>query len=439
MLPSLSRLTLIATDPPLNRSLVAQLQALDAEVRQTLAFHPLDVQERSLQKARRLRLPTVDPGLFRQYDEWQRANRSSGLTQEQIFQGFRDVIVRTQMRRAIQASVGQLMESLPVDLKLLILSNPAVVQAYNWRGVCNMIQSLCSTSRAMCDDAWSFIGNDLLRIPSEKPRHVAWRVWVKHWCQKLNARSPWARNLASDAGAYHLTHEHESYHPDEEPDPEIGAADRDLFDFDKAECIWRLQHSKPTFFGNELFLPYGYDNVVPETVLFWPDDPVWMKEALRHDGRFLSIAPEAARRDPDIVRSACASHVNAMRYASDDLRSSANFVREFMFSQPNILRLSTVESDPQLKNIQDTIAQFRDDHEWDHEPFEEFQSDRDARLEIEVVRLQPVDANGTLEVRLGNQFQDYIFRVDVNGLVEDDDEDVDEDDDEDDDSFDGFG
>ena len=98
-----------------------------------------------------------------------------------------------------------------------------------------------------------------------------------------------------------------------------------------------------------------------------------------------------------------------------------------------------MESDPQLKNIQDTIAQFRDDHEWDHEPFEEFQSDRDARLEIEVVRLQPVDANGTLEVRLGNQFQDYIFRVDVNGLVEDDDEDVDEDDDEDDDSFDGFG
>jgi hypothetical protein len=421
MLPSLSRLTLIATDPPLEPSLVTQLQALDAEVRETLAFHPLDVQEASMQNNRRLRLPEVDPEWFRKYDEWQRRQRSSGMTQEQLFQGFRDAIVRTQMRRAIQTSVGRLMESLPVDLKLLILSNPVVVQADDWRGVCNMIQSLCSTSRAMCEDAWSSIGKDLLRIPSKKPRQVAWRVWVKHWCRKLNAHSPWARNLDSDAGAYHMTHEHEFYDVDEEPVPEFGNADRNVFDFDQAECIWRLQHAKPTLFGTDLFLPYGYDNVVPETVQFWPNDSVWMKEALRHDGRFLSIAPEAARRDPDIVRSACASHVNAMRYASDVLRASADFVRGFMFSQPNILRLTTVKNDVQLKEIQDTITRFRDEQVEEYAPngFDAFEVDEDTRFGIEVVCLKPIDANGTLEVRVEDMFKEYhTFRVDVNGRVD---------------------
>tara|TARA_B100001059_G_scaffold209178_1_gene221969 strand:- start:97 stop:450 length:354 start_codon:yes stop_codon:yes gene_type:complete len=113
-----------------------------------------------------------------------------------------------------------------------------------------------------------------------------------------------------------------------------------------------------------------------------------------------------------------------MAMASDEVRSDSDFVRSFMFSQPNILRLSTVEEDPQLKQIQDEISELRDEkisHDvWEVEPGVNY----DKLFGIRILRLRPID-NGRLELTVhiggGNGF---MFRVDAEGVVEDVNDDV---------------
>ena len=389
--PNLERAS--QTEPQLTQELIDQLRALDHEVRRELAFHPLNVQDASLENARGLRFPEVDPDLFEQYDEMQ------------LFPSLRRLLADQHMEQQVRTRVDQFVFDLPTELKLLIISNPVVQSANDWRGVCNMIQTLCSTSRVMCDEMWPLLANKLLTIPWTKPDHIAWRVWVKHWCVKLNAKSPWARNLQDYTGAIRFTDPDDADRYSEFIEGGyFSPPDDDRFDFDKEECIWRLKHAKPTLFGVAGDFPlYGFDQIDPLDVGFWPDDPAWMAEALRHDGRFMSIAPDEVRNDPGLVRLGCSSHTNAMMFASLELQSSVEFVRSFMFSQPDILRFTTVEQDvdPQLYQLQDLIQIVLSTEAAENwETFDEPDRDFETENEFAVIKLTEIDENGTLQTTM---------------------------------------
>lgn len=252
--------------------------------------------------------------------------------------------LRDDLKRAKRVKAGSesLFDRIPDDLKMIMIQS----QRTN-KGICDFIQTLCNTNRKMCESLdWEAIANNLLKIPQPKPENMLWRSWVTRWCVKLSAVSPWVLSLDKNPYTEH---------------------DQEIFDNTKQEGLWRLRHTPSTpstlFFSNTDVLnqTFGLPEVSEEyRVAFYVKDSEWMAAALRHDGRFLQYASDEMKNNREMVKLACSSHINAMSFASDEVRSDGLFIRELMKSQPDVLRhISDSVNDRQLQGLHSFVQMTR--------------------------------------------------------------------------------
>lgn len=258
---------------------------------------------------------------------------------------------RNKKRRELDVSL----EDLPAEIKSIVLRMAMVNDSY--ADACELMQAFCAASRGMCsDDMWSDMATTLFAIPTPKPESMPWNTWIRKWCYKLTAYSPWSSTLRAPTA--------------QNPTP---SPDHNVFDFTREECIWRLRKSdsyqsvddkvfvyRKSSIAAGIVRPVGGPKLTGLFAPFWPDDAEWAQEALIHDGRILQHLKETMRDDADMVRLACFSNPAAITYASERLRNSSEFIRSFMFSQPEILlQNGHTKDDLQLNSIRAHIAAVR--------------------------------------------------------------------------------
>jgi len=382
---------------------VGRIRAIDHEVRQRMRFKPLHLQEETMHKERRKLTPAHESELLDAYEDMDEFDTLMSSMQSRY------------TKKRVNQAVGRLLQyEMPDEIKLLILQSFQRMQPDDWKGMCNFIQKLCNITRNMCETLWPLIASEVLHIPVPKPDAMLWRSWIRQWCVKLTAGSPWARTLNKELF---------------ERGREI--VDDGVFDDSYEEGLWRLQHTPPTlyFWENEVGSnTFGVTRIPdfdrPLGITWHPQDPKWIVEALRHDGRFLEVAPDNVKNDRDLVRLACSSHVNAMAFASEDVRADGAFIRSFMRSQPDVLRHISLETDDrQLRRLREFIDAVREEFEANDDEEEEVwnlddhQGDEDEANGFEVYKLNQNPLSGfiKIDVRSFNGFSKSTI-VDTEGV-----------------------
>lgn len=328
--------------------LIETIHDLDSKVRKRMMFHSVEEQQRAIKESRRTNRP--QHVLYDEYEEWEELHELRGL-------------LKKRRRRQAQQAYESILVALPDEIKMIIIQSQAT-----WMSVCNLIQTLCSVSREVCESIWPLIA-DALEIPAAKPSDVAWRTWIKEWCQKLN--DPWGVDTEQTM----------------------------------VESLWRLHHAPFTRIDwdddaseNEFLFDDHHSsflNFRDKDIPYWPNDRAWVAAAVQHDGRLLGIASDALCGDRDIVRVACIENPNAFRVASTALRTDVTFIRGFMFSTPDILNhISPLIEDPQLARLRDIIKDVRrqasDMKDWN----DDHAGDEDAvnGFFVDALRLLPTGA-----------------------------------------------
>ncbi len=245
-----------------------------------------------------------------------------------------DLLNNLRWRKKLKSLRTLPLDAFPSEILILILTSGGKT----WVNLCNMIQKMCSLSR-ICDDLWSQIAI-ILEIPVTKPEDVSWREWIRLWCIQLSPDF-WDDVLYQNF--------EQSY---------------DKLQIDRyKQTIWIMKHSPPTDVqGWHTEVLYLDDTILKKETKWnaqdWINDPIWLKEALRHDVRFLWHTNERLRKDRNIVRYACAHDPIAFLWAHDEVRSDPTFIREFMMTQPQILvymdKIDIIK-DPQLSKIFDLL------------------------------------------------------------------------------------
>ena len=368
---------------------IAMVYEVDHEIRSRMMFRPLKDQERAIQKERERRV-LEGPSAFSEIDDEVEFNRLLGELYEKK---------RRRVLKQRGARVSSRLQKLQPEMKGLILT-----QTKNILEACGVIVNFCAASRGMCiDDVWEYISNVLLRIPVAKPPNTTWNAWINRWCRKLSAYSPWSSTLVDPMKdpQYVLHGEVVTSIP-----PEV-----DVFDFTVEECTWRLEQRLPStytsieFAGGVSIPPYLFNHNKDDEGLapFWPANRKWLNAALRHDGRLLEYAADSIRDDDEMVRLACASNTVSFSFASDRLRRSGEFIRSFMFSQPNILSVyEPICDDAQIQAIREQIYSTRESlsflDEWNED---DHAGDVDAANGYEVKNLAPYGVGDDIFVRVG--------------------------------------
>ena len=128
---------------------------------------------------------------------------------------------------------------LPPDVKSMIIAH--ITGSMSMSEICRFVLDFCATNKDMCStEMWDAIATTILQIPTLKPVDVRWNAWISLWCTKLTAYSPWSATIFS-------TRDLGTNIEDMLQETLRGTLynKKNVLDFSKPECIWRLKNTKP--------------------------------------------------------------------------------------------------------------------------------------------------------------------------------------------------